>query len=214
MALLTTSLLVGAFVYVTQRKSAGPAVVRYESVEKTYEYVFSDGVSEHGAIAPPKASPSRQAAFEERLGDELRDCSDEGYRCLAYGHSVLAVPRGPLSVGTTYIAGGANLTIEKCLRGTDRRCQAALVVSECQVMLKYEGCAPFGAQPQGQVQRSPVTWFVYDADHGVTAFGSGGGLPDRAEDRAAVGMDVVSQNKLQGADGLLKADVGASRRSP
>lgn len=177
-----------------------PAVT-YEDAERTAYFVFSDGVGEHGEIQPLKPTDEQSRQFTESLGSVIYDCSNDEYRCLRTWFRIFAVPRKGLANGAVHIVSGVKLKIEECLRESDKVCQVALVRSDCELMIGVDEC---GSYPRGRAESprpGPVTYFIYNEDYGVTAFGTAGEPATSAEQR----LRVATQYILQGRAGLLRA---------
>jgi hypothetical protein len=191
-------------------KSSGfstDAVARYENLARTYEVVFAGGYGTGGEILALRPTSEQKRAFREKLGYAVHGCSDANFRCIAYLYSVFAVPRQPLSPGMTYTAGGAQLRVEECIRGSGESCQVALISSDCQIAMKSGRCQ---LMPNGGSKDSvpgPVTYFVFNEDIGITAFGKAGGWITSPDERLQTAKDVVTQLILQGKVGLLKVEV-------
>lgn len=187
----------------------GSHVVRYESVGRTGYYVFSEQSGTHGLIRARNPTSEQQREFEESLGYPIYDCSTSSYRCLRTWFRVFAVPRGQLSPKMNYAVDGVQVQVETCLRGSGQVCQVALISADCQLMVGDDACELY---PGGRVkspQPGPITYFIYNEDYGVTAFGTAGEWPAPAE-RLDVANRVATQVVLQGDAGLLKASVATA----
>jgi hypothetical protein len=186
--------------------------VRYESIGRTGYYVFSKGSATHGLSMARNPTSEQQREFQESLGYSLYDCSTSSYRCLRTWFRVFAVPRGQLSSSMKYSVDGVQLRVEACLRASGDVCQVALISADCQLMVGDDACK---LHPDGRAkspQPGPITYFIYNEDYGVTAFGTAGEWPEPAE-RLDVAQRVASQVVLQGDAGLLKASLATTPAS-
>ncbi len=182
-------------------------VVRYENAGRTSYFEFSEGFRTHGNIRPQNPNPAQKREFDESLGYPLYDCSDSSYQCLRSWFSVFAIPRRHLSSGMRYAVDGAQLKVEQCLRGSNEHCQVALISSDCQVIVGTDACKH---GERNSSESGPITYFIFNEDYGVTAFGTGGEWPKSPTERLSVASAVATQNILQGRIGLLRANVATA----
>lgn len=187
----------------------GPPTVRYEDVERTAYYLFSEHSGTHGPIRARNPTSEQQREFEENLGYPLHECSTSNYRCLRTWYRVFAVPRGQLSSKMKYAVEGVQVQVETCLRGSGDVCQVALISADCQLMVGDDACQLYAGGRDKSPQPGPITYFIYNEDYGVTAFGTGGAWPAPAK-RLDVAHSVTTQFVLQGDAGLLKASVATT----
>ena len=179
---------------------ASSQTIYYNNAARTvFERFVSDpttnglGWWEGGNIVPLHriTAEEKDRFFDEFTSAELRDCSDAKHRC-AYGvYKVFAVPRGGLEPLSTYTAGGAVFRIEKCLRGDQKRCQVALISSDCQSQIQPDRCveAPGGRASSSAPGR--IGYFIFNEDIGITAYGSAKEPAPTAEARLAAALDMV-----------------------
>lgn len=80
------------------------------------------------AVAPETA-PSTVDSGEQVF--PISDCSSAGINCVRTYQRVFAAPRGEFTVGARYIAAGANVSMEGCLRSENGECKTALFISDC-----------------------------------------------------------------------------------
>jgi hypothetical protein len=173
------------------------AELTYEDAARTSRETFANGTHVTGQILPRKRTDGqkRDLFFGERLGDAAHDCSDWEYRCLYVQLRVYAVPRRRLLSGATYEAAGAKFRVEDCLRGDGRLCQVALI-SSIRPVRPGEGYEQwFGKAGAGGLQ-SPIVYFIYNEDFGVTAFGMTFSPAQSAADRMVAATDKILQSKV------------------
>lgn len=176
--------------------------MRYESIERTSIAFISD---EEGMFRPIKSNnvTGQSDEFSETISAPLLDCSDPNYKCMAMYGLVFAIPRAGLSSGISYSVAGARLRVEQCLRDTNGTCGVALISADCQ-KISEPHCEVVEGGRAKSLAPGPVTYFVYNEDYGVTAFGSAGEWPSSEDEVEEVASLVVTQYILQGSRGLLK----------
>jgi hypothetical protein len=154
-----------------------------------------------GNIVPKKLlkSQAKDILFDETTGVRLHDCSDATYRCIFGSFRVFALPRNRLSPGAVYTVGGSAFKVEKCFRGDLRTCQAALISSNCQKRLGADACQPITAGLGDNGESGPTVYFIYNEDHGITAYGTVKEVPKTRDEKIAI----ATQMLLQGEFGIL-----------
>jgi hypothetical protein len=182
--------------------------IKYEDAERTAYYSFHAGVAEHGDIPPAKPTAQQLREFSESLGYPIHDCSNEEYQCLRTWFRVVAVPRKPLAIGAAFTLDGVKLRIEECLRHSEDRCQVALISADCELMVGSDACEVYPRGRSKSPRPGPITYFIYNEDFGVTAFGTAGERAASSEQR----QQVATQYILQGQAGLLKQNLSTAYR--
>lgn len=82
----------------------------------------------------PEASTQKAGQAEVSSPEEifpLAKCSSSSFACVRTYQRVFAVPRGEWNSGARYVAQGASLSIEGCLRREVGECKTALFISDC-----------------------------------------------------------------------------------
>ncbi len=185
------------------RNRVDPARTAYESFvpdsrdRGMLQWVGGDITPKH-----PTTTEKKDVFFDEFTSGELRDCSDSRYRCLYGLYRVFAVPREGLKPQSTYRVDGAVFRVEKCLRGDERRCQAALISSDCQSKLAPDRCAESSGDDGNGAARGPVGYFIFNEDFGITSYGALKQRGPTEEARMSAALDLV----LRGEKGLLAND--------
>ena len=182
------------------------AVISYEDVTRTGYERFSSSFANVGETAPKRKLPfqSVNPLFGEEVGRVLHDCSTAQFLCVYYWARVFAVPKGRLSPNTTYSVAGASLTVEDCLRGDTDICQVALISSDCQERSGLDSCVPATGGREKSRQPGPITYFIFNEDIGVTAWGVTKQVAKSKDERLAIAGQMI----LQGERGLLFSDGG------
>lgn len=176
---------------------------RYTNLSRTYEVVFAGGYGHGSQVSPLRPTERQKREFRERLGYVLRDCSDATYHCLSYQSSVFAVPRTALKAGMAYVVGGVRLSVEECIREGQLSCQVALISSDCQVIRESQRCELGSSERSKDLESGVVTYFLFNEDFGVTAFGKANGWIESRDERIQLANEVVDQLVLQSERGLL-----------
>lgn len=180
--------------------------IRYETLDGAGALVFKNG-------------SGRRILDELTYGDApyeslvttLFDCGNAEFTCLSTAQSVFAVPIGnKLAQGLRYEAGGAVIRVVKCYDlPPARSCSVALIESECQSFTETGQCQPDPeVTPDSFAQ---ATYFLYNANRGVMAFGVVPINRDGADLSEQTYLGIVSQCVLKNRFGLLKARVQTSR---
>ena len=149
-------------------------------------------------------SRKKQSGNIDAVGYEVIDCSDENFACVEINHSVFAVPLGQaMRVGLKYQVRGASLFVAECLSESEiPSCRSAVIVSTCRVMQESGHCE-LGEQDAARFIGDQVTVFVYAPNLGVTAYGTGPGIPSTDEYFESALLGIASQFVLDGHVGLL-----------
>jgi len=190
---------VGLTLCTTASSSSAPlrltSPILYVDAERISYFSFHDGLIVGGVIRQ-RQRVSRGAISEGSLGDQVSDCSDATYRCIRTQQSVFVVPRRGLRLGMRYRFRGATLTVLQCLRN-DTVCSVAVVESDCENGDSASACESQSGT-RTRVGPGPTTYFIFNADFGVTAFGL-------AEERqgAAWTARIAREYVLRGDVGLL-----------
>jgi hypothetical protein len=193
-----------------EAKKAGEERVVYISPSKTTTYEFANGIGRSYLNDPYADAKVAAGEFVEILGSPLHDCSEPAHRCLSTGHMVFAVPTTvAMAQGITYAAAGVQFRVLECQLETREGCKAALILGDCQVLVDTELCRPAESDADREFG-GVLTFFIYNTDVGVTAFGTVGRFPDRAEDLPTVGAAAAGQFVLHSPLGLLKAPIRTS----
>jgi hypothetical protein len=147
--------------------------------------------------------PSASEGFSDSLGRALFDCSTADYLCVSTFKRVFAIPREPYTAGKAFAIGGIQVRIEKCLREGARGCGVALVSAYCGPTAEIDRCGS-SSEAKGEDLPPPVfTYFIYNEDYGVTAWGVRVAPPATMEEKLMAAREMM----LQGAEGLLKAGI-------
>jgi hypothetical protein len=131
-------------------------------------------------------------------GVVTHDCSNKEFRCLYGAFHVFAVPRSGLGETSNYSVAGAVFHVDQCLRAIGKRCQVALLSSQCLYQFREDACRSDAESKQGVP--GPVMYFIFNEDFGVTSYGFARGILNSADDRFAVAGKLV----LKGDMGLLR----------
>ena len=110
-----------------------PQKIAYMDYARTAALALGAGHWMIELIAPAKLLPG-QSAFDlgEGWGDRIINCSTATYRCVrVMGWWTLAVPSHVLDNDSRYIVDKTAFRVEKCLRGSGRVCQIALIGARC-----------------------------------------------------------------------------------
>ena len=179
--------------------------VRYESITRTGYYSFEDGTGTFGLIQPATASSSQLPVFSDDLGKPIYDCSNSEYLCLRTWFRVFAVPHRSISGELGFTVGGAQIRVEQCIRESDRGCQVAVLRADCELMIGLDECGAYAGGREKSPAPGPVTYFVYNEDYGITAFGTSSVIAEDPQQQLMIATQLV----LQGSVGLLKAPLVA-----
>lgn len=175
--------------------------IRYEDAGRTFYESFSGNFWRGAKIRPREPIGDQKSPFYgERVSSRLHDCSDAHYRCVFGMYRVFAVPRAWLTPTSTYKVAGSVLKVEECLRGEGRRCQVALIRSECQQNYEKDECRQADAGVDRGQTPTPILYFIYNEDFGVTAYGSVTQAAKSPDERHAI----VTQMLLRSEQGQLK----------
>lgn len=104
----------------------------------------------------------------------LADCSTADVVCVRTYHRVFAIPRGEIKPGARYVAEGADVIIEGCLRNVDNECMTALFISDC----RSADSSSRSRAPAGEIVGKDCRatgWgqqvmFIFDRERGVIAY--------------------------------------------
>ena len=197
-------LLLALAVLATVEARAKENVIVYEDSARTVSERYQGSEMHGGAVEPKRAIPAQTQNLlnGEEITRAVSDCSTAQYRCSAAWSRVFAVPRKRLSPAATFSIAGALLKVEDCLRGDSRVCQIALIRSDC-ALISGEGCEEVAGGRQKSKDPGPITYFIYNEDFGVTAYGVAE-QPAKTKDERLV---IASQMILQGKYGLLAASL-------
>lgn len=156
---------------------------------------------EGGNFAPKHRSTPRQQNFfyDEYTSAPLKDCSDEKFRCVYGIYRVFAVPRQGLGSSSAYSVGGADLRVEKCVKGGAERCKVALIRSECQSKVEPDQCVAVTGEHANSPAPGPIVYFLFSEDVGITAYGS----VDEPADAERGPLTVARKMLLRSSKGLL-----------
>jgi hypothetical protein len=178
------------------------SVIVYEDSARTVSEKYQGSEMQGGAVEPKRPIPAQtqNLLYDEEVTRAVSDCSTAQYRCSAVWSRVFAVPRKRLSPAATFSIAGALLKVDDCLRGDARVCQVALISADC-ALISGQGCEEVAGGRQKSKDPGPITYFIYNEDFGVTAYGVAE-KPARTKDERLV---VASQMILQGKYGLLTA---------
>jgi hypothetical protein len=182
--------------------SAGTSkVVFYKDPARTFFEKFSTDSWEGGNLVPKKPLKSQKddILFDETTGFRLHDCSNATYLCVFGSFRVFALPRNRLSPGATYAVGGSVFKVEECFRGDAKICQAALISSSCQKQLGVDACEQVIVDHENNREPGPIVYFIYNEDHGVTAYGTVKKPPQTRGEKLAIATQMI----LQGDVGIL-----------
>jgi hypothetical protein len=179
--------------------SAGTSrTVVYENPARTSFEKFSEDSWVGGNIVPqkPLKSQAEDILFDETTGVRLHDCSDATYRCIFGSFRVFALPRNRLSPGAAYTAGGSAFKVEECFRGDSRICQAALVSSHCPRRVGADACKQATAGLGDGEESGPAVYFIYNEDHGITAYGTVKEAPKTRDEKLAIATQMLLKGEL------------------
>lgn len=179
----------------------------YNNPARTFREQFKSSPSEGGgfwwegrAVLPrhPTDKQKRDIFFDEPTTDRLWDCSDNKLLCLYGAYRVFAIPRAGVQPSSEYLAAGAFFRVERCIRGSDDRCQVALISSDCQNRSEAGRCTQIPGGRLNSHAPGPIGYFIFNEDSGVTAYGFRQEPALTAEDRfdAAAGMVLRSERGL------------------
>lgn len=124
---------------------------------------------------PPKDVTAENKQAYEKMANELMptvDCSTPEVDCLRTFNKVFAVPKGAITPGEQYVAAGANITIEGCVRSVGAECAAAVYVSDCR-SADRRPTVPAGRIDGNDCRlggRGEQIVFIFDRDRGVIAY--------------------------------------------
>lgn len=191
---------------VVAHASKARRTIVYEDIGRTAFSKFVANEVYDGNVMPghPLSFQRSNVFFGEVLGYPVRNCSTSKYRCVAFGFQVLAVPKARLVRGQTYVVSGATLTVEDCFRGEKDVCQVALIKSVCEATVKDGAALKCARSAQGSRaigRTTPMAYFIYNEDIGVT----GWGRTMRAARTRRARLSIASEMILQGKIGLLGA---------
>lgn len=122
---------------------ASPPASSCGDVAMTYKYPGEGSIGERfrkdrwwriNSQNAPEAASEEAKPLAADLGEQtypMADCSNAQLACVRTYQRVFAVPRGEFKVGARFIAEGASLSLEGCLRRVGGDCQTALFISDC-----------------------------------------------------------------------------------
>lgn len=190
------------------RQAPDTSGVYYSDSGRTiYESLVPDPESKeswwwlNGNVAPlrPITKEQKDLFFDEFLSNPAHDCSNTEYLCISFVYRVFSVPRAGLTSRSIYSAGGASLRVERCLRGTAKHCQVALVSSDCKMEVPPDRCTAVEEAQTKSNAAGQVLYFIYNEDYGVTAYGTA----EKPVKSAEAGLHVAAEMVLLGNRGLL-----------
>ena len=171
--------------------------IAYESPSRMGAVWFDRGIMAYRGYV---YGAQQSVSYTYDTGYPIRDCSDEKYTCLSSWFRVFAVPKGNIEVGMSYEIAGAKLKVENC----EMDCKVALISSNCQGMVGNEYC---GLDNALNVEKGPITYFLYHEKFGILSFGVGNGQPQNKSDELKNAEAVSRQFILKNESGLLKSSI-------
>jgi hypothetical protein len=187
----------------TATASPKDRVIVYEDSARMAYEKYSDSSMRGASTTPMRQLPSqtKDTLFGEELGHSVSNCSTAKFRCVSVWSRVFAVPLDRLSPTAAYSVAGALLKVEDCLRGDVNVCQVAIVSADCQ-RIAVESCESVTGGRESSSKPGPIVYFIYNEDHGVTAYG----VSDKPAKTKDERLGIASQMILQGQTGLLAVD--------
>ena len=156
-------------------QAPAPLKIAYMDYARTVALALGAGHWMIELIAPANLLPG-QSAFDlgEGWGDRIIDCSTAKYRCVrVMGWWTLAVPRRGLDNNSRYIVDKAAFGVEKCLRGSGRICQIALIGARCdRISIRHGNCVSTPRAGKPRPKDGYTIYFAYNEDYGITAMGA------------------------------------------
>ncbi len=124
--------------------------------------------------APTQAAGEDKQSYEKMAKElmPLLDCSTSEIACLRTFHRVFAAATGEIKPGAKFVAEGATITIEGCVRSVGGECAAAVYVSDCR-SADRRPTAPAGPIEGRDCRvggRGEQIIYVFDRDRGVIAY--------------------------------------------
>lgn len=182
--------------------------VTYANLEREYGSSFVAGRLESNFLASSTALQAGSYGSMPVLS--VQNCSDERYRCIRWSTS-LAVPRSGLRKGQIYEVMGNVFKVEECRYELDGVCGVALVGARCVFEDSKDPDNPYPScvAPRSAGSRKPswYTYFTYNRNIGITAFGQSLKEPLSQAEKIAV----MTQNILSTPMGLLHPEKEISR---
>jgi hypothetical protein len=175
--------------------------ILFESPSHTGTERFKDDEVTAKVIIPKRLLPDQASntMLAEGIGSPSHDCSNTQYRCLYYWARVFAVPRSSrLSPASKYSVAGAVLKVEDCIRGDNAVCQVALISADCHQISGKDGCEEVVGGREKSTQPGPVTYFIFNEDIGITAWGVAQEPAQTTDEQLAI----ATQTVLKGDRGL------------
>jgi hypothetical protein len=182
----------------------------YMSPDKISRYTFDGSMALFTYVEAQrdfKYNEKYSGEYTDDIGGNApsHDCSNFDFRCVTLSELVMAVPRGELAPNASYNVMNNTLRVFRCLRGTSRICQVALIEAECFYDVDANKC-DLEKKDRARTHRRAL-YFFYNEDYGITAFGYPDVLGDSPIISAMEMYDLAGAFQLVGNNGLLKKEL-------
>lgn len=164
----------------------------YYNAARTEYFAIKDGKSSFDAVVSGTPIGGGDA-----VGDYAFRCDTREYTCVRTNTLAIAAPRDRRL--RDFALAGTAFELKSCYRHQGSACVAGLMEADCQEVVTSESCRLVEGGRERAKWPGPVTYYVYDADVGVTSVGFARAKAGNLEEMEKVGREFV----LSGSAALL-----------